>query len=308
MRILLVEYAVATGMGGTYELEGRAMLKTLLSSFVKSGHQVSYPTAGPIISGGRAIMIRDEKELLDTISTYSSNVDAGLIIAPDHLIADLNAILERNAANLGSPPNVSRLCADKFACTTFLEKVGVPVAEVVTSIDPPEKGCQMYVIKPNSGCGSEGVHMSSFSRTPDGYIATRYVEGLHLSASFIASDDRILPLTINRQLIEMDGFRFNYDGSQVPYNTPRAKDVWRVVLRTAAALGVRGYAGMDLVLGEEPRIVDVNARPTTSIIGISKVMREEIGDLIVRSRFGSLPESVHVEGEYRFRKEDLEDI
>jgi len=51
--------------------------------------------------------------------------------------------------------------------------------------------------------------------------------------------------------------------------------------------------------------VDVNARPTTSIIGIARVMREEIGELILGARFGGLPAEVHVEGEWTFRKEDL---
>ena len=49
----------------------------------------------------------------------------------------------------------------------------------------------------------------------------------------------------------------------------------------------------------------MNARPTTSIIGIARVMKEEIGELILRARFGGLPEKVHVEGEYVFRKEEL---
>jgi predicted ATP-grasp superfamily ATP-dependent carboligase len=70
-------------------------------------------------------------------------------------------------------------------------------------------------------------------------------------------------------------------------------------------LGLRGYAGIDLVLEELPRVVDVNARPTTSIIGIAKVMREEIGELMLKARFGGMPVSVRVEGEYIFQKEDL---
>jgi len=34
-------------------------------------------------------------------------------------------------------------------------------------------------------------------------------------------------------------------------------------------------------------------------------MKEEIGELILRARFGGLPKEVHVVGEYVFRKEDL---
>ncbi|HNY33837.1 MAG TPA: hypothetical protein PKK68_04200 [Methanothrix soehngenii] len=51
--------------------------------------------------------------------------------------------------------------------------------------------------------------------------------------------------------------------------------------------------------------MDVNARPTTSIIGIARVMKEKIGELIVRARFGGLPEMVHLGGESIFRKGDL---
>ena len=70
-------------------------------------------------------------------------------------------------------------------------------------------------------------------------------------------------------------------------------------------MGLRGYAGIDFVLGERPRVVDVNARPTTSIIGIARVMQEEIGELILQARFGGMAEKVHVVGEHIFRKEDL---
>ena len=52
----------------------------------------------------------------------------------------------------------------------------------------------------------------------------------------------------------------------------------------------RGYAGIDLVVGDLPRVVDANPRPTTSIVGISKVMREELADLILRVRISAVGE------------------
>lgn len=51
--------------------------------------------------------------------------------------------------------------------------------------------------------------------------------------------------------------------------------------------------------------MDVNARPTTSIIGIARVMKEEIGELILQAKFGGMPERVHVTGEYTFLKGEL---
>ncbi|VVB68858.1 Uncharacterised protein [uncultured archaeon] len=48
----------------------------------------------------------------------------------------------------------------------------------------------------------------------------------------------------------------------------------------------RGHAGIDFVVGDRPRAVDVNARPTTSIIGIANMRQEEIGELILQARYG----------------------
>jgi predicted ATP-grasp superfamily ATP-dependent carboligase len=303
MRVLVAEYASAVGMGGTCEVEGRAMLSVLAESFERRGHDVVYPTSGPEIEAGKPYIIdRPEgfEEILEAVK-----VDAGLLIAPDSMQPRFLEILERNTVNLGCNPDVARLCADKALCTSRLKANGVPVVEVVTQPEPCEKGCYRYVVKPRYGCGSEGVRITSFVRAGPGEIVTRYYEGLHLSASFIMGREGFLPLTINRQLIKFEGDSMSYEGSQVPYRTPRAPEIWEAAEKAAEVLGLRGYAGIDLVLGELPRVVDVNARPTTSIIGIAKVMREEIGELMLKARFGGMPAGVRVEGEWTFRKEDL---
>jgi len=303
MKILLAEYATAVGLGGTYEVEGRAMLSTLASSFQRCGHDVVYPTSGPEIQAGRAVRLSGAGEFEKFLE--STKVDAGLLIAPDEMQAGFLEILEKNTANLGCSPAAARLCADKLASTKVMKESGVPVAEIVPGPEPCECGCRQYVIKPRSGCGSEGVHISSSAQVPEGYIATRYVSGMHLSASFVAGKGRFLPLTINRQLIEFEDEKISYNGSQVPYNTPRAGEIWAVAEKAAKALGLSGYAGIDFVVGDLPRAVDVNARPTTSLIGIVKVMEEEIASLLLARQFGMMPERITVQGMHSFRKNDL---
>ena len=302
MKILVAEYASAAALGGTCEVEGRAMLSTLASSFVRAGHVVLYPTSGPTIGAGRPIPMKGEE---DFESALDCKADAGLLIAPDGMQPHLLEILEKNTVNLGASPAAARLCADKLLCTRALAQAGVPVAEIVDRPDPMEMGCHRYVVKPRTGCGSEGVRVTSFARAGPGEIVTRYHEGLHLSASFIVGGEGFLPLTINRQLIDFQGEGMSYQGSQVPYNTPRADEIWAEARKTAAALGLSGYAGIDFVLGERPWAVDVNARPTTSIIGIARVIKEEIGELILGASFGGMAEKVTLEGVWTFKKEDL---
>lgn len=302
MKILVAEYASAAGLGGTCELEGRAMLSTLAGSFERSGHNVIYPTCGLAIGAGKPVIMRRPDEFEEVLRT--AEVDAGLLIAPDEMQPGLLKILEENTINLGCSPAAASLCADKLLCTQALARSGVPVAEIVGGPEPCEKGCHRYVIKPRYGCGSEGVRISSYAKTALGEIATRYYEGLHLSASFIVGE-RFLPLTINRQLIESRGNSLSYQGSQVPYNSPRAEEIWEAAEKAARVLGLRGYAGIDFVVGDLPRAVDVNARPTTSIIGIARVMREELGELILRAKFGGMADKVTIIGSITFCKSDL---
>ncbi|HOU69903.1 MAG TPA: ATP-grasp domain-containing protein [Methanothrix sp.] len=302
MKILVAEYASALGLGGTVELEGRAMLAALVKSFARSGHDVVYPTSGPKLAEGRPVFIRKEG---DFEAHLEGDADAGLLIAPDGMQPHLLQILERSTVNLGASPAAAALAADKLLCTKALAQAGVPVAEIVEKPDPVEKGCQRYVVKPRTGCGSDGVRITSYARAGPEEIVTRYHEGLHLSASFISSGEGFLPLTINRQIMDFSGEGPKYLGSQVPYRTPRAGEIWAAAKKASEALNLRGYAGIDFVLGEKPWVVDVNARPTSSIMGIVRVMKEEIGDLILRASFGGLPEEVHIEGEYVFRKQDL---
>jgi len=302
MKILIAEYASALGLGGTCELEGRAMLATLASSFERAGHEVIYPASGPTVEAGRPILIKGEKEFEGILDCKA---DAGLLIAPDGLQPHLLEVLEKNMVNLGATPAAARLCADKLLCTRTLAQAGVSVAEIVDRPDPAEQGCRLYVVKPRTGCGSEGVRITSLARAGFGEIITRYHEGLHLSASFIVGAEGFLPLTINRQLIDFHGMGMSYQGSQVPYNTPRTSEIWDEAKAAALTLGLSGYAGIDFVLGERPTAVDVNARPTTSIIGIARVMKEELGELILGARFGGMARKVTLEGTWTFKKDDL---
>ena len=295
MKIMVAEYAVGAGIP-EFMLEGRAMLGTLVKSFVSCGHEVLYPTSDIRLDAGSAVRaLRFE----GAVANISKECDAGLVIAPDEILGDLTEIVEDNTVNLGCPSDSVRLCADKLECTRALERKRIPVPETVGSGD--YKGD--YVIKPRFGCASEGIHRSSGGTLKEGCIATRFIKGEHLSASIITGRAQ-LPLTVNRQLIEIND-SFSYKGGMVPYHCDRNEEIIEVAKKTLKLLGCRGYAGVDMVLGDKPYVVDVNPRPTTSIIGICRVMKAELADLIMKSKFGELPASVEVSGSFTFEKEEL---
>ncbi|VVB55991.1 Tyramine--L-glutamate ligase [uncultured archaeon] len=298
MKILVAEYAVGAGIE-EFMLEGKAMLDTLVKSFVSCGHVVLYPSAGVKLQEGKAVRTTGFEE---TVRKLSKECDAALVIAPDEILGDLTEIVEKNSVNLGCPSDSVRLCADKLECTRTLFHENIPVPETIGSGEYGEYNGD-FVIKPRFGCASEGIYRSKRGKLKEGFIATAFVEGEHLSVSLITGKTQ-LPLTVNRQLIEIKD-NFSYKGSVVPYYCERNEEIIDVAAKTARILGCRGYAGVDIVIGDKPYVVDVNPRPTSSIIGISKVMETQIADLIIKSKFGELPDHVKINGSFTFTKDQL---
>jgi predicted ATP-grasp superfamily ATP-dependent carboligase len=192
-----------------------------------------------------------------------------------------------------------RLCADKLKSTLKLAGENIPVP---LTIDDGEYDGD-FVIKPRFGCASEGINRTKKGILKDGFIATEFINGEHLSASIITGKTQLL-LTVNKQLIKIDD-KISYEGGMVPYLCDREKEVADIAKKTTKALGCRGYAGVDIVLADKPYVVDINPRPTTSLIGITRVLKAQIADLILRSAFGELPQYVEVNGCFTFKKDDL---
>ncbi|MBW6470870.1 MAG: ATP-grasp domain-containing protein [Methanosarcinaceae archaeon] len=304
MKILLAEYAVGTGMGGTFLLEGRAMLQTIAGSFIELGHNVAYPSAGTTLVSGTPVE-SNEDNFATVLEREAKKCDAGLVIAPDELLFDLTSVIEDNTLNLGCTPESAALCADKVRCTEILNSAGIPAPQIIRQ--EHAKG-GYYVVKPRYGCASEDTRICTNFTQQEGFIATEYIEGEHLSVSLICGE-KSLSLTVNKQMIvihpENENSEIEYNGNLTPYKTTRQKELYDTAISATDALSCRGYVGVDIVLADKPYVVDVNPRPTTSLFSISKVMKQEIADLLLKNRLGGLPDSVDISGEYMFTKEDL---
>jgi hypothetical protein len=281
MKILLAEYSVCTNMGAAIQLEGRAMLNTLKAAFEAAGCHVYIPNGFG-------------KELQE----LSKKCDCGLVIAPDDMLEGYTRLIEKNCLNIGCPSSVIRLCADKLETTNCLLDNGLFAPRIVS-----EPGIKC-VIKPRFGCASEGVHLSDSPVDMDGYISTEYIEGEHFSVSMIGGS-RMVPLTLNRQFIEFND-SIEYKGNETPVDHPFKGEIFGAAIKAGEVLGCRGLFGIDIVFSDRPYIVDVNPRPTTSILCVSKVIDQNIAELILKARFGELPEKINVKGHCSFTKKDLE--
>ncbi|HTY14100.1 MAG TPA: ATP-grasp domain-containing protein, partial [Methanoregulaceae archaeon] len=268
--------------------EGKAMYDVLSRSFTRCGYEVVSPGPG---------------EFSEEIARLAPSCDVGLVIAPDHLLSRFTLAMETVTHNLGCGSMNVAVCANKQHAGKILSSHGIPVPETVT------KGRK--VVKPVSGCGALGVRITE-EPAGDGEFGQEFIEGEHFSVSIVAG--RLVgeaclyytgapsaALALNRQYIEVNGDgRFHYRGGETPAHHPREKEIVDTALQSITVLGCQGYAGVDLVVADKVYVVDVNPRITTSIVGITATMEEEIADILVRASKGEPPENLHFKGTVSF--------
>ena len=289
MKVFLAEYSVCNDP----ELapEGAAMLATISGSFERCGYDVVTP---------------ERPDFEGEIRRLAPGCDLGLVIAPDHLLFRYTHLLEGLTHNIGCGSMNAAVCANKQRTADILSRNGIAV--------PPDAGVGKRVVKPIMGCGALGVRLTD-EEPGTGEFAQAYVEGESLSVSLVGS--RVtgnvcefysgvppLRLAVNRQEIAVaeDG-RFLYLGGETPVHPDREEEIVDLAVRAMNVLGCQGYTGIDVVAGEQLYVVDVNPRPTTSLVGIAAIMEEEIADILVRASHGEALGEVHLSGRVRFDKD-----
>jgi hypothetical protein len=286
MKVLLAEYTAARDPA--LAPEGAAMLDVLVQSFTRCGYEVVLPGPG---------------DFYEEIVRLAPACDMGLVIAPDHLLAKFILPIEQHSHNLGCGSMNAAVAASKVTTGRVLRGHGVPV--------PADAPTGRHVVKPVSGCDAEGVRLTTES-PGKGEFAEEYIDGEHYSVSLVLSrvvgeaclyfsGNPPLVLAVNRQDVNLDpDGRFLYAGGETPVHPQREQEIRETAIKAATVLGCQGYCGVDVVVGDQVYVVDVNPRLTTSIVGIAACMEEEIADLLVAASQGSVPKEVHLSGRVRF--------
>lgn len=291
MNILLAEYTVHNEPA--LAPEGRAMLQVLTDSFTRIGAKVHSPKPG--------------KDFGEEIARLGATCDEGLVIAPDHLLARYTKILEDNTRNIGCNSFSIAVCANKQRAGHILTSHGIDV--------PPELTEGTRIIKPVQGCGAQQIRLAD-EEPGKGEFGQQYIEGETLSISLVGSrvvgetclyytGSGPLFLSINHQDIKLnENGILSYEGGETPYNHPRQQEIYEIASKALTILGCQGYIGIDMIVtSDKIFIVDVNPRPTTSIIGIAACMQEEIGQVILDASYGKAPEKVTMIGTARFNSD-----
>ena len=282
MKALIAEYSMHHDPA--LAPEGRAMFASLSASFSRCGYEVVTPGQG---------------DFYKEIEKLAPGCDVGLVIAPDHLLSRFTLAMETSTHNLGCGSMNVAVCANKQRAGTILASHGIAVPE------EQEEGHR--VVKPVSGCGARGVRLT---RDPagKGEFGQRFIEGENYSVSVVGSrvvgeaclyftGEPPVALALNRQHIEIDPEgKFHYRGGETPASHQREQEIKETAINAVRTLGCQGYAGVDVILADRVYVVDVNPRITTSIVGITACMSEEIADVLIRASKGEPLGDLHISG------------
>ncbi|MDD4127348.1 MAG: ATP-grasp domain-containing protein [Methanomicrobium sp.] len=286
MKALIAEYTVFNN--SELAPEGAAMLKTLKDSFERCGYEVISPQKG---------------DFADELKRLAPECDVGLVIAPDDILSRFTKIIEDNTRNIGCGSLNIALCSNKRRTGAILSSNGIDV--------PKEISKGLKLIKKIDGV--DGINMRLSEESPKaGEFGQEFIIGENISVSLVGgrvtgdvclsfTGKKPLVLAVNRQYIERNGNKFSYRGGETPVCHPRNDEIIKTAVKSLDVLGCQGYIGVDMVVSEEKiYVVDVNPRPTTSLVGICSIMKEEIAEILVESSKGNVPDKVHLNGRVSF--------
>lgn len=213
--------------------------------------------------------------------------DYTVLIAPETtgILAGLTRELERAGARLlGSSPEAVELTGDKARLSRWFDDHGIATPwtrTIVPGEGLPDDVTFPAVLKPVDGAGSldtfylaDRTSIPDAARTMPAAVLQPYQPGVTMSASFLVDNRRAAHLVgIGRQSMTIEGGRFRYKGGVLPVSCPSAEPMLRRAVQSVP--GLRGFVGVDFLWDPSPEevvVLEINPRPTTSIVALSRLL------------------------------------
>jgi predicted ATP-grasp superfamily ATP-dependent carboligase len=290
--IFVYEYLCATGTGAgtSLQTEGRAMLAAVLADLARiPGVRPVTLLAGDGAEVPAGVLVRgagpgEEPAVFRDLARACPFI---LVIAPecdDLLWQRCRWVEEAGGQLLGPASTAVARTSDKLELARRLSSAGVPTPPC----EPVSSGRVSFpvVCKPRHGAGSQATFLVRDPEELAGCLARAraegwegelilqpFVPGSPASVAFLLGPRQEMALAPAVQRLSPDG-RFRYRGGRVPLPAgPAARAVGLARQAVRAVAGLRGYVGVDLVLGaaddgSDDRVIEINPRLTTSYVGL----------------------------------------
>ena len=311
MKILVYEHVSGGGYADqpidqSVLAEGFAMLRTFTAELTSTGHEVTVfldsriSKLNPPITAQCIVPIAYATEAEKLLAGTSKINDATYVIAPEtgQTLQSLVKLVEKTGKVSLNCSSISiGKVADKTILFKMLEKEGLQspqmmvfkfnkdVSEVKTAI----KRTMSYplVVKPAEGVSCSGISLikepaemeasiakARIQSRGKQFVVQKFIEGDAASVSVLCGKGGALAISLNKQNIHLASpeTASSYDGGAAPFDHPLKQKAFEAAEKLVASVaGLRGYVGVDLVLGDEPFVVDVNPRLTTSYVGLARL-------------------------------------
>jgi predicted ATP-grasp superfamily ATP-dependent carboligase len=300
VRVFVWEYCCAACPDAPESLrrEGRAMLSAIVSDLARC----------PSLE---AVTLPEKLPAEDEVSAFRQlcrTCDWTLVIAPesDGILLDRCRIVEDEGGRLLGPDSAAvALTGDKLRLGRHLSERGIasPHCELLRQGRGPSLPFPL-ACKPRDGAGSQGtflVHTGAELKRAvetaraEGFagelIVQPFVPGLAASVAFLVGPRGVVALPAAEQCLSDDG-RFRYFGGRLPLPPGLDERARRLADRALAAIpGLRGYVGVDLVLGaEQDTVVEINPRLTTSYVGLRQLAQDNLASaMLALAAGGEMP-------------------
>lgn len=326
MKILVIEYATALGLKDpSIYAEGTAMLSCLLDDLKcrDVDYLISESRDHSNNSGDNPVVL--EGDLMRWLDKNASNYELCLVIAPEEefiLYKIIKKVEEKGIRIIGPNADAVMKCSNKYETYNLLKgKIPLIQTEKVFFSDSDKykySGNENKVVKPADGVSCSGVALvNNFDSFKDAafklqtelpyFIVQDFMEGTPASVSLLSNGKEALPLSLNHQDIEISQNGINYKGGCVPLAHELEDEAITVAKKAVEAIdGLRGYVGVDMILGDKAYLVEINSRLTTPYIALKEILDLNLAEAMIDSIYGKLPYKINLNGTVSFYKDEDE--
>ena len=139
-------------------------------------------------------------------------------------------------------------------------------------------------------------------------VVQEFIEGEDASVSLICHEGKAVPISLNKQFIELDKNNGTYIGGKIPYESDLKDELFEIARKACEAVeGLNGFVGVDLIISEDDDIypaylLEINSRFTTPYVGLKEIANFNIAKTIIE---GTINEAdISFNGEVEFIKEN----
>ncbi|MDL2246641.1 ATP-grasp domain-containing protein [Methanobrevibacter sp. OttesenSCG-928-K11] len=255
-----------------------------------------------------------------------------------------NILEENNVKVYGSSTNATMISSDKFK--TYDELYGVVAQPRTFKLKIDSKGYWLralrnlyekwqsedplsqlkIIIKPISGVDCEDIKIInnldeiSYDLEEIFPINSRiliqdFIEGIDVSVSLISDGKKAIPLSLNKQEIELDNDNQKYLGGCLPFESNFKQEAYEIAIKSVESIsGIKGFVGVDLILNNgnldlnDVYLLEVNSRFTTPYVALQKIANFNIAQSIIdllddKIKINDLENQISLNGKAIFKKE-----